>query len=266
MNNSYHLYVTGTDLVLRRETGYLRWRRIETVAEYAWQKDASLSSIFEGIQMASFGKAKLSVHVGSAWVKFITVALPAALKDRIEVNAAAHAQMQLHLGLDGREWVSTCDLVATPGKSIVCSVRRSLVEQLHLLAETHRLNLVSIRPFAAAVWNAAANIKGGSDSEFALMVIERDAMALFYEKDGALQSITSSSHHRQADVIEREINRVGYSFGPQAEENLRIAIAPSSAALAAAHSARFLDHDNWLEQRLYPDFRDLLSSNNESDR
>lgn len=259
MNESLHLYLNATEANLRRRSGPPWRRKIEQLAVSVWDMDDPASLKPEGLPSARTWRRPLHVYIGSALSKFMAIDLPQGLRDESEVRAAAQAQMQHQLGLQATDWHFTLDRNATPGKSIVCAIRRDAIERLHLLSQENGLRLVSLKPFVAGVWNAVQSKRKGDASEgLALVAIENDAFTVFVEAAGALVSMNTLSHRCESDLVDREIRRLGYSAGAHALDAIRVALPPHLSALAQAASDRLIRHGDYLEHALYADFRDLL--------
>jgi hypothetical protein len=258
MNESLHLYLTGSACRLRREQG-LAWRRRVTPAGEGEWDGALLDG--DGLELAAPGRRwrrrTLHVHLGSALCRFMVAALPQGLRDDTERQAAAAAQMRHQLGLDGAEWTCALDAAAhdrsAPG-TIVCAVRLAVMVQLRRLADVNRLALVSVRPFATTVWNAA---RAGTTDAATLIVVEDDAFTLFVAGSAGLETVSTMGHRRESELIERELRRVALAAGAQGGA-VHLAMPAHLDAMAPASAVRGLTRQAHLDREHYADFRDLL--------
>jgi hypothetical protein len=254
MTDSYHLYLTGTQVFARHETGLLR-RRIEPLATWNWDAAEPSSLTFEPLGRSSARRANLHVYTGSALSKFTTMDLPAGLRDMDERRAAAQAHLHQQLGLHAAEWTCTLDPAAPSGKAVICALRRGVIERLRELSGANVLRLVSLRPYVAGVWNAFAR---NCLAQSALMAIEHDAFTLLVARGGVVESISGLSHRRENDLLEREIKRMAFSTGASAQEHLRLALPDTLLPMAHAHAEKIILKADYLSKAMYPDFRDLL--------
>lgn len=261
MIDAYHVYLSASVVLVRRQTGFWRWRRIEELARWQWDAGVPASLDFGALPLRARRHATLSVYAGSALGKFMALDLPAGLSGEHEERAAAQAQMQHQLGLNPAQWEFTLDRVPAPGKSVACALRADVVARVRQLARERGLRLLSIRPFVAGVWNAvqrrrtpAAAASGAS----ALMAVESDAYTIVIENDGVLESMSALSHRREADVVNRELRRMAYAPGADAQRQIRLAVSGDSVGLALAHADKIVARGDYLRHALYADFRDLL--------
>jgi len=261
MNESLHLYLSGGGATLRREHG-LPWRRRVTPAgQGGWDgADLGAAALDLGPAGRRWGRRALHVHLGSALCRFMVAALPAGLRDDAERQAAAAAQMRLHLGLDGAAWVFALDAAgAPPGPgTLVCTVHQAVMGQLRRLADTNGLALVSVRPFAATVWNLARSAildtaaSSAPAASAALIVVEDDAFTLFACGAGGLETVSTLGHRREPGLIDRELRRVALGAG-----SVHLAMPAHLDAMAPAAAAGALARPACLEREYYADFRDL---------
>jgi hypothetical protein len=259
MIDSYHLYIDETRLLLRRQTGLLRWRRVEPHGEWKWDASRPLSLNLENLGIRKKFRSDLHVYVGSGLSKFMAIALPPGLQNAEEERAAGQAQVQHQLGLNASEWVCAVDAMPAPNKSVVCAVRRSLLERLQHVSDVHGFRLASFKPFVAGIWNTVReNKEDATSEESVLMVVENDAFTVLFERGGVIESISALSHGGEPDLVEREIKRVGYALGAMAEESVRLAVSRDMRSLANSQASRILLGADYLSMALYADFRDLL--------
>lgn len=264
MNESLHLYLNGTQALLRRQSGW-PWRRgVAPVAAFAWDAQHPASLVFAGLP--GLGKTPpgrislprtLHVYAGSALCRFMAVDLPPGLRDEAEARAAAQGQMQHQLGLQPGDWEFSLDRAAGAGKSVACAARRVVVERVRALAQEHGLRLVSFRPFIAGVWNALHE-KRAAAPDAALLAVEHDAFTTFIERAGKLDAVGSLAHQRPDDLAERELRRLSYSFGGDAQETIRLLLPEALRTQATAHAGKMPRRADYLHAGLYADFRDLL--------
>ncbi len=256
MNESLHLYLTGSTLFLRREHGLPWRRRVATLGQAAWDGAALEPAILAAAELAppakgpAWRRRPLHVYLGSALCRFMVAKLPQGLRDEAERQAAAAAQMRHHLGLDGG-WTVALDAAAQPAGAVACAVRQELVGQLARLADANRLVLASVRPFATAVWNTA---RPGKD---ALIVVEDDAFTLFASGAAGLDTINTLAHRREHELIDRELRRVALASGAGGSA-VRLVLPPHLDAMAPASAARALGMDARPGREHYADFRDMV--------
>lgn len=260
MIDAYHLYLTSSKALLRKESG-LPWKRtIESLGETSW--DASQPS---SLTLASAGaerrlRPSLHVYVGSALSKFMLLDLPPALRDLQERRAATLAQMQHQLGLQAAEWEVSLDAIEGEGRFLACAIPRALSERLHTLSKQLSLRLVSIRPYFAAVWNAHVSSLAANDAQVqALLALESDAFTSLVAKDGKVTAISAMPHHSEAGLVEREIKRMRYSMGAKAVGSLRVVFAKEVQELALAYTDKRVFTGDEANGLVYADFRELLS-------
>lgn len=262
MIDAYHLYLNSSEVLARRQCGWGPWRRQEELLRWQWNATAPSSLNLDALALRRRRHATLSVHVGSALAKFMVLELPAGLEDGLEEHAAAQAQMQHQLGLNPAQWELRLDHLPARGKVVACALRADVAARLRQLARERNMRLVSLRPFAATAWNALQlqreKQSRAPDSAGALMLVEKDAFTIVIEKDGAIDAMNALAHRREADLINREVRRLAYALGDQAQQHIRLAIAADLMPLASLHREKVVLRDDYLQQRQYMDFRDLL--------
>lgn len=262
MIDAYHIYLNGSEVLLRRQTGWWRWRRVEEVARWQWDAAVPVSLNFDALQLRKRRYATLAVHVGSALGKFMMIELPVGLQGEDEERAAAQAQMQHQLGLLPGQWEFTLDHQPQRGKLVACAVRADIGARLRQLARDRGLRLLSLRPYVAGVWNAMqlrpASPVTASDADRAVMMVENDAFTIVIEREGKMDAISAMAHRREADLINREIRRMAYSLGEDGQRHIRLAVTSEIQPLAQLHGEKVLRRDDYLHAAVYADFRDLL--------
>ncbi|MDN2704473.1 hypothetical protein O0881_21050 [Janthinobacterium sp. SUN100] len=260
MIDAYHIYLNGSEVMLRRQTGWGRWYRVEDITRWQWDAGTPASLNFDAIELRKRRYATLAVHVGSALGKFMIFQLPPGLQGEQEERAAAEAQMQYQLGLNPGQWEFTLDHLPARGKVVACALRADIVARLRQVAREHGLRLLSVRPYVAGVWNAMqlrcgpATLNDGR----AMMMVERDAFTIVIEKEGKMDAMSAMTHRREAEVINREIRRMAYSLGEDAQRHAYLMVAGELLPLAQLHVDKVVRHENLLQPILYADFRDLL--------
>ncbi|NHQ90515.1 hypothetical protein [Janthinobacterium lividum] len=262
MIDAYHIYLNGSEAMLRRQTGWGRWRRVEEMARWQWEAGMPASLNFGALELRQRRYATLAVHLGSALGKFMILELPAGLQSEQEEHAAAEAQMQHQLGLNPGQWEFTLGPLPGRKKVVACALRADIGARLRQLASEHGLRLLSMRPYVAGVWNAMQLRRGPSapalPDDRAVIMIERDAFTIVIEKDGAMAAMSAMTHRREPDMINREIRRMAYSLGEDAQQHIRLAVASELLPLAQLHTEKVLEQHDYLQPVLYADFRDLL--------
>lgn len=262
MIDAYHIYLNASEVMLRRQTGWGRWRRVEELARWQWNASTPASLNFDPLELRKRRYATLAVHVGSALGKFMMLQLPPGLQGEQEERAATEAQMQHQLGLNPGQWEFTLDHLPARGNIVACALRADIGARLRQLANEHSLRLLSVRPYVAGVWNAMQLWRGptppASDGGSAVMMVERDAFTIVIEKKGAMEAMSAMTHRREAEVINREIRRMAYSLGEDAQRHVYLAVAGELLPLAHLHADKVVRQEDYLQPILYADFRDLL--------
>lgn len=262
MIDAYHMYLTASEVRVRRQTGWGYWRRVEELASWQWNAGSPESLTFEPLVLRKHRYATLVVHVGSALSKFMILELPVGLQNEQEEQAAAQAQMQHQLGLSLGQWEYTLDQLPVRGKVVVCALRADIGMRLRQLASARGLRLFSLRPYVVGVWNAMQQRHGSpapvSDGGRALMMVETDAFTIVIEKNGTMKAMSAMAHRREADVINREIRRMAYSLDENAQGSIRLAVVGEILPQVQSHTEKVLRCNDYLEPILYADFRDLL--------
>lgn len=214
---------------------------------------------FDSLDLKKGVRFNLHIYIGSALSKFMAVSLPPSLKNEKEQQLAAQAQMVNQLGLNPSEWQFSMDLVRQPDKSVVCAIRRNVIERIRMLADENDLRLVSLKPYVVGVWNAMdAYRQGASESRSALMAVESDAFTLLVNRFGKVESASTLLHHCEGGLIDREIRRLGFSLDAGEEQSIHLAVTDELLNLAQANTGKILSKNAFLKNEIYADFRDLL--------
>lgn len=262
MIDAYHVYLNASEVLVRRQTGWGRWRRIEELARWQWDAAVPASLNFDALALRRRRHATLAVHVGSALAKFMALELPAGLHGALEERAVAQAQLQLQLGLQPGLWEVSLDRAPRAGKAVACALRADIGMRIRQLARERGMRLLSLRPFVASAWNAlqsplspaaAPGLEAG-----VLMLVEHDAFTIFTQNDGVIEAVSALGHRREADLVNREVRRMAYALGEDAQRRIRLALGAGLAPLAHLHADKIVQRDDYLKQALYADFRDLL--------
>ena len=262
MIDAYHVYLNASEVLVRRQTGWGRWRRIEELGRWPWDAAVPASLHFDALVLRPRRHATLCVYAGSALGKFMVIELPAGLHGAMEERAVAQAQMQLQLGLQPGLWDYALDRVPGAGKAVACALRADIGLRLRQLAGQRGMRLLSLRPYAACAWNAmqsplapaeAAGLEAG-----VLMLVEQDAFTIFTQNDGVIDAVSALAHRREADLVNREVRRLAYALGDDAQRRIRLALTADLAPLAHLHADKIVQRDDYLDSPLYADFRDLL--------
>lgn len=261
MIDSYHLYLSASEAMLRRQSGMPWRRRVEQLGAWRWDASRPASLMLERFAPRGRLRAPLHVYVGSALSKFMAFDLPVGLRSPQEQRAAAQAQMQHQLGLNAADWELALDAGTGVGKSVACAVPRQVSARVAMLASEHRLRLVSLRPYVTAVWNMvrAQNSRatdGGAPS--ALLALEGDAFSILMERSGQMVAVSAMRHGREAGLVEREIKRLGYALGADGQSRIQLALSAQLDGIAPAHAGKIVRNPAGAPACLYIDFRDLL--------
>jgi hypothetical protein len=261
MIDAYHVYLNASEVLVRRQSGWWRWRCVEDLVRWQWDAAVPASLDFNSLNLRKRRLATLTVHFGSALAKFMTLELPDGLRGEQEERAAVQAQMQHQLGLNPGQWEYTLDHLKDRRRVVACALRADIGARLRLLSHERGMRLQSIRPLVAGVWNAwtrrsplRAETSNGAK---VLMMVERDAFTIVVEKNGSVGAASSMVHRREDDLINREVRRMA-SLGEDAQRHIRLAVAADLLPLARLHAEKVLQQEEYLQQSAYPDFRDLL--------
>jgi len=260
MIDSYHLYLTSSKALLRKESGLPWKRKIELVGESGWNASQPSSLALHGATGGKRLRPTLCLYVGSALCKFMVLDLPPTLRNDRERRVAALAQMQHQLGLEAGAWEVSLDALEVGGKFLACAIPRALAERLRTLSKESGLRLVSVRPYFAAVWNAqVASLVANEAQTQALLAIESDAFTSLVAKDGKVVAISAMPHHSETGLVEREIKRLTFSMGAQAVASLRVVFAKEVQELSQAYADKRVCTGSDVSGLPYADFRELLS-------
>jgi hypothetical protein len=125
-------------------------------------------------------------------------------------------------------------------------------------ARERGMRLLSLRPFVAGAWNALQLSPALAPDAGVLMLVEQDAFTIFTQNEGVIEAVSALAHRREADLVNREVRRMAYALGDDAQRRIRLALVPGLAPLAHLHADKIVRRDDYLKQALYADFRDLL--------
>jgi hypothetical protein len=259
MSESFYLYLTGGDAYLRRRDGYFGRGSIEEVGQWKWSVSDLSSLSFKELDNINWNKRrKLHVYLGSALCKFLVADLPNAAKEQ-EYPTLAAAQMAHRLGLDVAEWEFTCEADRRNNKLFICASRRAVIERIEILAPELRLELLSLKPFTAGIWNGYTNTVDAALPGNSLIAVENDALTTFTAQAGVLQTINSFYHRGEPDLINREVRRLQLSLGE--EHYVAIALPATLRHFVAHHSKKVVEKPDAELLRRSPDFSDIMLSN-----
>jgi hypothetical protein len=251
MNESWHLYLTGSRLFVRRAHGLFR-RHVEHVTELAWDRPTLAALSMPGTPHRA--ERPLYVYVSSSMLRWTTVSLQ--LKDPTERLLAARACLQERYGIEPADWAVQLQETGVLGYTIACALRKELLEGLRGLGRTNGLRLASVRPYVQAVWSTFSSKHRWPAT---LVTVEPDAFTVIAPGSGKETCISSFCHQRQSGLIEREITRLALAGAAAVGQDVHIAVSdqlrhmlPNGASQATPMcKASYLQHD------LYCDFRDL---------
>ena len=258
MIEAFHIYLTSTRVRVRRQGG-LPWNRpVTALPESAWSADVPASLALSLPERRSTLRPSLHVHVGSALCKFMAIDMPAHARDADERLAIAQAHMQHQLGLAREEWTFSMEASWSGTRPVACAMRRTLISRVEQLSAHHGLSLRSLRPFVGGVWNGFdARQEGREVDRCALLAIEDDAFTVMVAEGGALVSVSTMSHGSEADLVAREIGRLGIAHGANVEARVALAVSDAAWRTSAGGFARPATADGPAVP-LCADFRDLL--------
>ncbi len=259
MIESFHLYITGKEAYLRRQTGLPWRRRVEVVDQWHWDPAVPASLLRASMGVKKWYRPRLHVYVGSALCKFMAVALPLELHAIDELRAAGQAKMQHQLGLNAADWVFTLDSASPGGKAIVCAARRNVMDRVHELTAKTGLRLWSLKPYVVGIWNVAQKkVRAATPSATALIAIEEDAFTVWMTRAGILDAMNTLGHAREPELVSREMKRLAFILGDDANENIGLALAPSLSSMMPPNAGKLLLRSAYVKENRYADFRDLL--------
>jgi hypothetical protein len=256
MIESYHLYLTASEVFFRRESGLLWWKKIEHLGQGKWSATSSISQIFNDLKLDNKYRKNLHVYVGSSLCKFMVVDLPPNLHKEQEQQLMLQAHMQHQLGLNGSEWNFTFDRVRQPQKAIVCAVRRNIMAQLDNFTLEKKLKLVSLKPYVAGIWNVFQQAQKHQE-KLALIAVESDAFSVMISQSGILESMSTLSHNKEHNLVEREIKRLNVSLGGDDRQEIYLALNTGLSNITHSNGGKVLFADEYLKKTLYADFREL---------
>ncbi|MBJ7308991.1 hypothetical protein ACFOLJ_06355 [Rugamonas sp. CCM 8940] len=260
LHSHLHLYLTGSKGYVRRHAGWGWRRRTELLGQFDWHAGAPLDL---APWLGRHWRTSLHVHLGSALCRLMALEIPAGAKDAAEAQAIASASLQHEFGLGAAQWLCTVERAPAGQKSAVCAMRRELLERLRAAAPGPQLRLVSVKPLLAGVWSALPRRGGADASPSALLAVEEDAFTVVVTQAGKLLAMHALPHRGEADLVERELRRLGHSYGMAMETRVGLALARGQQGLLGEHHRLLLSGREHLRRRHYADFRDVLFAGEE---
>jgi hypothetical protein len=257
MNETFYLYLTGTTAYLRRTTGYFGRGPIDEVGQWEWDCLHPLSLNFDAVEgMGKERRRRLRVYLGSALCKFLVDELPDGVRDDEYLDVAS-AQTAHKLGLTASEWEFTFQLRKSDRKIFTCALRKQVAERIRTLAAKHRLKLMSMTPFVAALWNESTKFSDdAASSNLSLIVVEEDSFTTLASSDGVIHSMNSFFHRSEADLVNREVNRLQFSFG--VEQNIGVALLEKLRPIVDHQPEKLIRVRQAQSQQRRHDFSDLM--------
>ncbi|PHV04666.1 hypothetical protein CSQ96_24560 [Janthinobacterium sp. BJB412] len=261
LHSHLHLYLTESRGYVRRHAGWGWRRRTESLGQFDWHAGAPLEL---APWLGRHWRTSLHVHLGAALCRLVALEIPAGAKDAAEAQAVASASLQHEFGLASAEWLCTLERAPAGEKSAVCAIRRDLLERLRTAAAAApRSRLVSVKPLLAGVWAALPQRSEAEAAPSALLAVEEDAFTVVVTQAGKLLAMHSLPHRGEADLVERQVRRLGQSYGTAMEARIHLALAQGRQGLLGDHHRLLLSGREHLRRQYYPDFRDVLFAGEE---
>lgn len=253
MNESLHLYLSGSEAMLRVRGGW-PWRpRIAELA--AWRCAPAADAVHPPCALPGtrWGRTALHVVVGAALCRLGVFDLPPGARGPAEIAAIGRARLVHDLDLDAAHWRLSCDHDRRHRKVVVCAVRAEVYAAVETFAAAHRLRLASLRPFAAVLANAVN--PAAPTGRRTLLAVEAGALSVIDWDDGAIASARSLLHDGRPQTLMRAVQRVALT-GEHSAGELAL-LADRRVAWQVPGAAAWLDAGR-LRQERYADFRDLM--------
>jgi hypothetical protein len=241
MNESYHLYLTGSRARLRRVSGW-PWRRyVAETGDWAWDAASGLACP-EELPQSRF-RQPLYVLAGSAFCRFLVVDLPASVRNAAEARIVGQSQMEAELGMEPGEWRYAVCARQDGQQAVACAVRETLYRQVEQFAQARNLRLASLRPLFETVWNEGLQ-KNAPDRT--LIFIEDDAYAVSCMEAGRITSIGSFVHGGDREGARRAVRRqlIGSEVPDQGAIQVR-QVAAADGILQADFRDLFRTVEEW---------------------
>lgn len=258
MSEAFHLYITGSSVHARRRVGFLWRAKTEPAGDWHWDANDPTSLTLAQLVRQEARKAELHVYVGAALCRFAAVAIPAGIEDEKEQLAIARTHMRDQMGLDVAAWEFSIDPVRPPVKAMACAIRKDFFQRIGELAAEKGLSLASVKPYIAGVWNIFEQNRKEKATVSALIAVEEDAFTSILERDGSFEAAGTLRHDGEADLLDREIKRIGLTFGNEAQKGISIALAGQLLPLGKNYTNRILSQVEEKSGEAPIDFRDKL--------
>ncbi len=140
------------------------------------------------------------------FVRYLLVPWSDQLQDTAEIHALAGIQFESHFGESPAEWIFKTDVTGYGKATVVCAIRKKLVETLEALGATHRMRLTSIQPRWVRLFN---KLRNQIANDALLMSLELGQCILAVVKRGSWHSIRTLKLPAEASssVLEAMVER-----------------------------------------------------------
>lgn len=250
----FHLYLSGRRAWLRRTHGMPWNKRVSDVATWDWGPGQSLGAV-AGIPINRWTKSSLSVYAGSALCRMGVFPAPAGVRKEGDLAAIGRAALQHERDLKENSWRFSVD--HTRGQIIACALRSEAFDAITTFANGSRLKLLSVRPFAAVLFNAFRRQHGGKFSG-ALLAVEADALSVIQTDGDRIVTARSMMHDGGSGVVRREVNRLRMRADGETDESLAILLETGCAWETKGLEDAVLSYSSAESSRHFADFRDLM--------
>ena len=250
----FHLYVSGQRASLRIRQG-MPWRaRVSEIATWHWRPGQALEAVAD-LPAARWGRPSLHVYAGAALCRMGAFDVPSGVRTVQDIAAVGRAKLVHDLGLDESRWRFHCDRA---GNGLVaCALRADAFDAVTGFARDRRFNLVSIRPFAAVLFNAVQR-RPGAPSAGTLLAAEADGFSVLQSDGGQIVFARSMLHDGQPGAVRREVSRLRMRENAPADDVLAILMQKDCQWENDGFADLVLSANSMLRHARYPDFRDLM--------
>ncbi|AVR96629.1 hypothetical protein [Pseudoduganella armeniaca] len=255
MNESLHMYVTGSTVQLRRVAGPPWRRRLDDIGAKPW-RPAEPASL--GLQLAPAArrfKRDLHVHVGAALCRLGVFELPAGVRGTGEAEAVGCARLRHELGLDTAQWRLRAQVIPRRGIAVAAAMATQAVDAVAAFAATHDLRVVTLRPFAMGLWNCV-QARQASGAARTFVAVEPDALTVLRWSEGTLREAYSMQHAGDAGLLQREARRL--ALQGDSRDTLALLAHRDGAWDLSGLDGVLLPARGYLQRSRYADFRELM--------
>ncbi|WP_338771195.1 hypothetical protein [Massilia sp. METH4] len=256
MNESLHLYLSGTEAMLRVRSGAPLRHETVDLAAWDWLPGSGSLQAPCAVPRGRWRAAPLHVYAGAGLCRFGVFDLPDGVK-AADIDAVGRAKLAHELGLDAARWRFTCDHDRRRGKLVAAAVRADAVAAAEAFALANKLQLVSVRPFGAVLANLTEKALAGTGQR-TLLAIERDALNCFTFEGGEIVAAASLPHDGQPGALQRAVQRLTLNQDSAAAGELLILAYRAVPWILDGLMDRLLAPGDYLRHARHADFRDLM--------